>query len=155
MDVGWAWLVDIILSGTFMGYVCFRVYMAGHEYLWLAKMETGKEMTLSDLILTKLKAGHRGLANAIKRRDLLQYLYEIGAIDKISETEDRLIRMLIDEMPRICSSLDGYYIAREKADVDQSIKHLSKKAMAILRKIRRKKEAYPQYYLPDQGELFR
>ena len=112
-------------------------------------------MILSDLILTKLKAGHRGLANAIKRRDLLQYLYEIGAIDKISETEDRLIRMLIDEMPRICSSLDGYYIAREKADVDQSIKHLSKKAMAILRKIRRKKEAYPQYYLSDQMELFK
>ena len=110
-------------------------------------------MNLPELILTKLKVGHRGRENAIKRKDLLQYLYDIGAIEKISETEDRMVRQLIDGIPRICSSLDGYYIAREKADVDQSISHLNKKAMAILRKIRRKKEAYPQYYLPDQGEL--
>ena len=111
-------------------------------------------MNLPELILTKLKAGHRGRENAIKRKDLLLYLYNIGAIAYMTETEDRKIRLLIDEMPRICSSLDGYYIAREKADVDQSISHLNKKAMAILKKIRRKKEAYPQYYLGDQMELF-
>ena len=128
--------------------------MAGHEYLWLAKMEKGEKVTLPDLILTKLKARHRGLANAIKRKDLLQYLYEIGAIEKISETEDRIVRILIDEMPEICSALEGYWIDGGKPDVDHSIKHLKKKAMAILRKIRRKKEAYPQYYLPDQLELF-
>ena len=112
------------------------------------------KMNLPELILTKLKAGHRGRENAIKRKDLLQYLCDIGAIEKISETEDRMVRQLIDEMPRICSALEGYYMGRGKPDVDHSISHLNKKAMAILRKIRRKKEAYPQYYLGDQMELF-
>ena len=111
-------------------------------------------MNISRLILRKLRTGHLGVDRAIKRKDLLSYLHEQGA-----KVEDREMRAVIEEIPVICSGPTGYFIAKSEAEVELAIQYLHKKAMPLLKKIRRKKEAHPQFYHegpdePVQEELF-
>ncbi len=107
-------------------------------------------MTLPELILTKLKAGHRGQANAIKRYKLLVFCqaYE-------PELTDRKMRMLVKQIPRVCSCEDGYFIdAKSRSETDHSIEYLKKKIFPLWDDIKRIQQAYPEYYSSEQMRLF-
>ena len=112
-------------------------------------------MNISRLILRKLRTEHLGVDRAIKRKDLLSYLHEQGA-----KVEDRKMRATVKTMPIICSCEVGYFTAKSYEEVEYSILYRHKKAMALLKDIRDKKGAYPQFYSedpsqePTQKELF-
>ena len=115
-------------------------------------------MTAQVLILSKIRTKHVGREKAVKRKDLLDWLLFRGAIEKITESEDREVRAIIEQHPEILSCELGYYVAKKGEegfeDVEYSIKYIQKKAIPLLTKIRRKKEAYPEYYRGEQMELF-
>ncbi len=99
-----------------------------------------------------------GKDNAITMEIILYLLFGHGIINAKGTNENRRVRRIIEKHPKLHSCEDGYYIAREgkegKEDVDYAIKYLDNKAMPIHLKIKRKKEAYPQYYgNENQGEL--
>lgn len=112
-------------------------------------------MNLSRFILRKLRTEHIGRSRAIKRKDLLEYLYGQGA-----KIDDREMRAIIESLPIICSCAEGYFIADKYEDVQHSIEYIKKKAISLMAKIRKKKEVYPQFYGEDppqepvQGDLF-
>ncbi len=118
-------------------------------------------MNIPRLILKKLRENHIGRNRAIKRNRLLDWLYLQGAFISSGatspESEDRKMRAIIEKMPIICSCESGYYLAREGdegyEDVKYALSYISKKAMPLLVKIRRKKEAYPQFYKGKQMGL--
>jgi len=105
----------------------------------------------------KIKRNHIGKECAIVRRGLLNYLYDLKIIDRITDSEDRELRELIEVHPEICSCEAGYYYDGGVEDVEYSIRYLQKKLIPLKVKINKRKEAYPKYY-PDfdtrQGELF-
>lgn len=114
-------------------------------------------MTLIEAILWKIKGSAIGRNHAICRKDLLQYLYDIGIIYRITESIDREMRAIIENHPEICSCEDGYFYDGGPEDVAYSVEYIRKKAIPLLVKINRRKMAYPQYYPdfdPKQGELF-
>ena len=118
-------------------------------------------MNIQRLILRKLREECVGRLSAIKMKDLLDWLYDEGAficgVTKLT-TANRETREAIEIMPIICSCESGYYLVREGEegyeDVKYAIKYIEKKAMPLLVKMRRKKEAYPQFFKGDQGDLF-
>ena len=105
-------------------------------------------MTLSDIILSKL-GRHVGREQAIKRRDLLQYLHDLG-----HEITDREMRAIIEQVPLICSGSGGYYLAKTAEDYRQAITYIQKKIYPLFEKIKRKEQAYPEFSKPGQMELF-
>lgn len=117
-------------------------------------------MNISRLIMRKLREEHKGRNRAIKRYELLHWLCSEGAYRfPGNDSDDREMRAIIETMPIICSCETGYYLAREgekgDEDVKYAIKYIEKKAMPLLVKIRRKKEAHPQFYGErNQGDLF-
>ena len=110
-------------------------------------------MNTSRLILRKLREEHVGRDKSIKRKDLLTWLWEGVMIDKLTESADREMRAIIETMPVICSCESGYYIAEDYEGVKYALDYISKKAMPLLVKMRRKKEAYPEYFKGNQGDL--
>lgn len=118
-------------------------------------------MNIPRLILRKLREEHVGRDRAIKRKDLLNWLYQGAFILSAAprrESDDREMRAIIETMPVICSCETGYYLAREgeegEEDVAYAIAYINKKAMPLLKKIRDKKRAHPQYYgNENRGEL--
>ncbi len=116
-------------------------------------------MNISRLILRKLREEHVGRPNAIKRYELLHWLCSEGAYGfPGTDSDDREMRAIIETMPVICSCESGYYLARDGEegyeDVEYAVKYIHKKAMPLLVKIRRKKDAHPQFYKGEQRELF-
>ena len=108
-------------------------------------------MNLPRLILKKLREEHMGRSFAIKREHLLSWLQGQGAT-----IDDRAMRAVVKTMPIICSCESGYFVAHPTNgydDVEYSIQYLKKKAMPLLVDIRRKKQAYPQFYTGEQLEL--
>ena len=106
-------------------------------------------MTLSDIILSKL-GRHVGREQAIKRRDLLQYLHDLG-----HEITDREMRAIIEQVPLICSNeRDGYYLAKDEADYRLAVNSIVKRIRALSDKVKRKEQAYPEFSKPGQMELF-
>ena len=103
-------------------------------------------MTLPEIILSKLEREHRGINNAMRREDLLQYLwrYDPGMTD-------RIMRKLVKLNSRICSCEKGYYIAKHKHESDYSINYLKKKIFPLWDDIKRIQDAYPEFY--EQGQL--
>jgi len=111
-------------------------------------------MTLSDFIYQKI-GECVGRENAIKRQALLEYLWHMGAIEKITESEDREVRLRIELNPLICSTTDGYYIAKTQEDYNCAIASIVVRIRAFNKKIKKKAKAYPQFARPGQMELFR
>ena len=105
-------------------------------------------MNLPRLILKKLREEHMGRSFAIKREHLLSWLQDQGAT-----IDDRAMRAIVETMPVICSCERGYFIADKPEDVEYSILYIKKKAIPLLKKIRDKKQAYPQFYTGEQLEL--
>lgn len=116
-------------------------------------------MNIPRLILKKLREEPVGRPNAIKRRDLLNWLHEQGEYAfHMERFSDREMRAIIETMPVICSCETGYYIPREgeegEADVKHAIAYIEKKSWPLLQKVRDKKKTYPQYFQnKNQGEL--
>jgi len=110
-------------------------------------------VTLSQLVYDEI-GRHVGRDQAIKRKDLLQYLFDIGAIEKITESEDREVRLIIDENPLICSTVEGYFIAKDPIDYKLAIDSILKRIRALSDKVKRKEAAYPEFNKPGQLELF-
>lgn len=114
-------------------------------------------MNMEEFVLEKIN-GRIGRQNAITMELILYLLYGHGIINAKGGNENRRIRRIIEKYPTIHSCEDGYYMAREgekgKEDVDYAIKYLNNKAMPIHLKIKRKKEAFPQFYGNDQQQLF-
>jgi len=110
-------------------------------------------MTLSDHISQKIGL-HVGRENAIKRRDLLDHLWHIGIIEKITESEDREVRLAIKANPIICSTGDGYFLAKTQDDYNRAVASIVTRIRALNREIKKKEMAYPEFARPGQLELF-
>jgi len=108
----------------------------------------------SDLILSHLRAHHRGKARAITREDLRRHLQDIGQF-----LSDRDLRELVHEHPdlrgKVCSCAQGYFIAVCKAETDEAIEYQKKKIFPLWKNTENIKLAYPEFYDERQGELFR
>ena len=110
-------------------------------------------MTLADFVYSRI-GECVGRDNAIKRRELLDYLWHMGAIEKITESEDREVRLIIDENPLICSTTDGYFIAKTQEDYNRAVASIVTRIRSFNDKIKRKEGAYPQFSKPGQLGLF-
>ena len=110
-------------------------------------------MTLADFIYQKI-GECVGRKKAIKMWKLLKYLHKQGAIEKITQNEDRKVRSIIDENPLICSTTDGYYLAKTQGDFNCAVASIVTRIRAFNDKIKRKEAAYPQFTRPGQMELF-
>jgi len=108
-------------------------------------------VSLSDIILNKIKRDHQGKENAIKRKDLLIYCKHFE-----SEMMDRKMRILVKTLTRqgICPCEGGYFYANLKEESDYSIEYLKKKIFPLWEDIKQIQEAYPQFYKNEQLELF-
>lgn len=106
-------------------------------------------MTISEIVLEKIKTFHKGKENAIKRKDLLAFcqLYD-------SEITDRELRKTVKTIPIICTFERGYFVATSKEESDYSIEYLKKKIFPLWEDIKNIQLAYPQYYQDEQLELF-
>ena len=105
---------------------------------------------LQSAILTKIRMHHRGWENGIVREKLLIYLHSWWP-----DLDDRELRRTIEVLRRqgVCSGPHGYFVARNKEDVDASIEYFDKKAMPLLVAKRELRKAYPEYYSGELWEL--
>ena len=105
-------------------------------------------MTLPETILSKLEREHRGINNAMRREDLLQYLWRYD-----SGMTDRIMRKLVKSIPSICSCERGYYLPKNRYEADYAIAYLKKKIFPLWDDIKRIQDAYPEFYEHGQLEL--
>lgn len=104
---------------------------------------------MKEIILKKLIRDHRGINNAIKRKNLLQYckVYD-------PTLTDRELRKLVKEIPLICTCEKGYFIAQRDWEVKYSIQYLKKKIYPLWEDIRKIEKAYSKILGNHQQELF-
>ena len=105
---------------------------------------------MKEIILKKLLRDHRGINNAIKRKNLLQYckVYDPALTD-------RELRRIVKEIPLICTCERGYFIAQKAWEVEHSIEYLKKKIFPLWENIRNLEESYSDILSSPQKELFR
>jgi len=85
---------------------------------------------------------------------LLIYLLEEKLIEKIDKNTNRWVREIIGKEPKICSCKDGYFWGENKEDVQHSINYLLfTYLVSVGRKIKKKKDAYPEFYGKNDGQL--
>ncbi len=109
---------------------------------------------LPNRVLEVLKQ-HRGLANRITRRDLIEQVFEISMIGKDLQnlTEDRQLRMAIEELqghyPVLGSSSEGgYYYANNAREIDRYIREINSRVNKMLDKARRLQEIAQREFGP-------
>lgn len=105
-------------------------------------------MSLSDFILSILRAHHRGRANAITREDLLNYLHSLGY-----GLSDRDLREIYAELP-IVSSSRGLFWPESRAELEEYRLYLKAKAIPLFERWQRVAQAHPELIDAQQGELF-
>jgi len=105
---------------------------------------------MKEIILKKLLRDHRGIDNAIKRKDLLQYCWQFDP-----NLTDRELRRIVKEIPLICTCEKGYFIAQKAWEVKHSIEYLKKKIFPLWEVIRNLEKAYSDVLSNPQQELFR
>jgi len=116
-------------------------------------------MNMEEFVLEEINK-RIGRNNAITMEIILYLLYGHGIIGAKGTNENRRVRRIIEKYPKIHSCEDGYYIARKtepegEEDVRYAVQYLHNKAIPILKKMRDKKRAFPEYYgSDDQQELF-
>jgi len=103
---------------------------------------------LPGLILSHIGGHHRGMENAIKRRDLLRMCRSIEP-----EITDREMRKIVEGIPRVCTCERGYYVAVKPDEVKHSSRYLRKKAYPLFDRANRIEGAYPEFF-NGQMELF-
>jgi hypothetical protein len=105
-------------------------------------------MKLSNLIFNLLSE-RLGIDNAIPRRALLNFCQDFDP-----EIDDREMRRIVKTIPKVCTCENGYYIAKDKSEVEHSIQYLKKKIFPLWLDIKRLMEAYPEYFKGEQLNLF-
>jgi len=87
-------------------------------------------MTLSELILRKIKLEHRGRENAIKREGLLLFCQAVEP-----DLTDREMRRIYSELP-IISSPEGIFWPVRHEEIDEFEKYLRKKALPLFKRFK-------------------
>lgn len=87
-------------------------------------------MNLPDLILVKLKAGHRGRENAVKRDILLNFCRAFEP-----SLTDRELRKIYSELP-VCSCNEGIFWPIRHEEIDEFEAYLKGKAKPLFDRFR-------------------
>jgi len=117
-------------------------------------------MTLPEIVLDKIARKHRGKERAIKREDLLRYLWNHP--DGDPGLTDREMRAIVKSIEKpgiegsqaILSCERGYYMPKDQHERDYAIQYLEKKAIPLFEDIKRIRKAYPDFLCGEQMELF-
>ena len=101
--------------------------------------------------IARIMADHVGPGEAITRKQLLRCL-----IGRSFDTSDREMRAIIKEhLPHILYCSRGYFIARSKDDVDDTIQQNTKRAISLYVQNERIRQAHPVWFRESgQRELF-
>jgi hypothetical protein len=106
-------------------------------------------MEIFDLILNLLTRHHIGIDSAIPRRALLNFCQDLDP-----DIDDREMRRIVKTIPKVCTCENGYYIARDKSEVEHSIRYLKKKIFPLWADINRLMKDYPEFFQGEQMSLF-